>query len=445
MSYENTRDANQHFIVVTLNHKKLSLKNLPDFSFEQEELIDFLEKIHACESVAEIAGMCTCNRTEFFAVVHSVKDGAHAIVHEIAHHSSVSLEEIRESLDVLVDAQAIEHLFRLTAALESMVIGDAQILGQVKQAYNLAIEMDTADRIFHSLFPPAFKAAKRVRRETGLGKGRISISALAVDFCRHHFGDLTKITATVIGAGKMGALTAKYLKDAGVKELRITNRSLDRSLELAQQTGGRVYNFDEMEQIAASSDVVVSATAAPDFLITQSMLERNKSQRPNNQLFIDIALPPDIDPALSEIEGVTLIDLDALRETAQVNEKLRTRQIESALEIVQEEIEKLGPWPLPFHIDDIAVGLGQFAHLIYQDEMHNLWDDLPELSEAQRKAIQSRMKRLTERIILTPRRNLRQHKAIRRCPNASKCLAELFAAECGAREIPDPEMVESQI
>ncbi|MGC9327319.1 MAG: glutamyl-tRNA reductase, partial [Candidatus Hinthialibacter sp.] len=319
------------------------------------------------------------------------------------------------------------------------------ILGQLKQAYNQAIELKTADRIFHSLFPPAFKAAKRVRRETGLGKGRISISALAVDFCRSHFGDLSNIKATVIGAGKMGGLTAKYLKEAGVKELWIINRSLDRSLELVQQTGGRVYNFDEIEQIAALSDVIVSATAAPDFLITQSMLERNQSLRPKDQLFIDIALPPDIDPALGEIEGVTLIDLDALRETAQMNEHNRTRQIDSAQDIIQEEIEKLGPWPLPFHIDEIAVGLGQYAHLIYQDELRHLWEDLPDLSEAQRQAIQSRMQRLTERIILTPRRNLRRHISIRRCPNAPQCLAELFAVECGAREIPDPDMVESKI
>ncbi|MGC9327678.1 MAG: hypothetical protein ACP5I1_08595, partial [Candidatus Hinthialibacter sp.] len=127
MSYKNLRDANQHFIVVTLNHKNLSLRNLPDFSFEQGDLAEFLQKTHASGSVVEIAGMCTCNRTEFFAVVHSVKDGAHAIVHEIAHHSGALLEEMRENLDVLVDVQAVEHLFRLAAALESMVIGDAQI------------------------------------------------------------------------------------------------------------------------------------------------------------------------------------------------------------------------------------------------------------------------------------------------------------------------------
>lgn len=437
-----TADTAQHFIIVTLNHKTLSLKNLPDFSFEQEELNRFLLQATASAPVAEITGLCTCNRTEFFAVVDSVKDAAHAIVHEIAHHSGVPLESIRESLDVLVDAQAVEHLFRLASALESMVIGDAQILGQVKQAYHHALDLGTAGKVFNNLFPQVFKAAKRIRRETGLGKGRVSISALAVDFARRYFGTLKAVVATIVGAGKMGALTARYMRAAGVRELRIVNRNLDRSLELARQTGGKVYGFDELETAAASSDLIVSATAAPDWIITRSMLENASCERPANQLFVDIALPPDIDPSITNLEGVSLIDLDDLRETAQINESQRAEQIEAALDILQEEIEKSGPWPLPFHIDGIACDLGNYAELICQDELQSLFESLPGLDAQQRQAIQARMERLTERIILTPRRNLRQHKAIRTCPNASRCLVELFDADCGAREIPKPEIAE---
>lgn len=444
MANVNAADPAQHFIVVTLNHKNLSLRDLPDFSFEDDELEVFLSTLHDDACIAEIAGLCTCNRTEFFAAVHSVKDAAHAIVHAIAYHSGVVLENIRESLDVLVDAQAVEHFFRLVSALESMVIGDAQILGQVKQAYNLSLELGTAGRIFNSLFPQAFKIAKRIRRETGLGKGRISISALAVERARDCFGSLNPIIATVIGAGKMGALTAKYLNDAGVKELRITNRSLDRSLELVKQTGGQVYNFDELETMIASSDLIISATAAPDLLITRSMLENTPINRPQSQLFIDIALPPDIDPAIAELPGVTLIDLDALREAAQSNESMRSEQIHAAQTILEEELEKLGPWPLPFHIDELAQGLGKYAEIICESELKSLFESMPNLSLEQQNAIRARMMRLTERIILTPRRNLRQHKAIRSCPNAPQCIAELFAAECGARYIPNPEMAESQ-
>ncbi|MFB3786599.1 MAG: glutamyl-tRNA reductase [bacterium] len=433
--------APEHFIVITLNHKNLSLKELPDFSFEPDELDLFLLHAASHPEIEEIAGLCTCNRTEFFASVRSVKGAAHAIVHEIAKHAGISLEEMRESLDVIVDASAVEHLFKLAAGLESMIIGDAQILGQVKQAYLHAGELGTCGRVFNLVFQRAFSVAKRIRRETGLGKGRMSISALAVEQAEKYFGSLMPVVATVIGAGKMGGLTAKYLKAAGVKELRIVNRSLERSLELANEAGGQVYGFDELDRVIAESDLVISATAAPNYLITKEMLENNPSlpakKEELKKLFVDIALPADIEPAIKDLEGIHLIDLDSLREAARENESQRLAQIETASDIIEDELDRLGPWPLPFHIDALAVELGRFADLIYQDELQNALADMPGLTPAQQEAIAARMKRLAERIILAPRRNMRKHKVIRTCPNASQCMAELFVPECGARVTPD--------
>ncbi len=430
----------EHFIVITLNHKKLSLKDLPDFSFEPDELDLFMLHAASHPAIEEIAGLCTCNRTEFFASVRSVKDAAHAIVHDIAQHAGISLEDMRESLDVIVDASAVEHLFKLVAGLESMIIGDAQILGQVKQAYQHAGELGTCGRVFNQVFQRAFSVAKRIRRATGLGKGRLSISALAVEQAEKFFGSLVPVVATVIGAGKMGGLTAKYLKAAGVKELRIVNRSLERSLELANEAGGKVYGFDELDRVIAESDLVISATAAPDFLITKEMLENNANLRSRKKLFVDIALPADIEPAVTELEGIHLLDLDTLREAARENESQRLAQIETANEIIEDELDRLGPWPLPFHIDALAVELGRFADLIYQDELQNVMADMPELTPAQQEAIAARMKRLAERIILAPRRNIRKHKVIRTCPNASQCMAELFVPECGARVAPEKDL-----
>ncbi|HPP01475.1 MAG TPA: glutamyl-tRNA reductase [bacterium] len=436
MSNATINGTPDHFIVITLNHKNLSLRDLPDFSFEPDELDLFLLHAASQPDIEEIAGLCTCNRTEFFAAVRSVKDAAHAIVHDIAKHAGVSLEKMRDSLDVIVDASAVEHLFKLAAGLESMIIGDAQILGQVKQAYRHAGELGTCGRVFNLVFQKAFSVAKRIRRETGLGKGRLSISALAVEQAEQFFGTLTPVVATVIGAGKMGGLTSKYLKVAGVKELRIVNRSLERSLELANEAGGKVYGFDELDRVIAESDLVISATAAPDYLITKEMLENNPSWSFQKKLFVDIALPADIDPAITDLEGIHLIDLDSLREAARENELQRLAQIETANDIVEDELDRLGPWPLPFHIDALAVELGRFADFIYQDELQNILADMPELTPAQQEAIAARMKRLAERIILAPRRNMRKHKVIRTCPNAPQCMAELFVPECGARETP---------
>lgn len=439
MVVQNNTDAPAHFIVITLNHKNLSLRTLPDFSFELSELSHFLTNLHDNASIVEIAGLCTCNRTEFFVAVHSVKDAAHAIVHEIAHHSGASLESIREGLDVLVDAQAVEHFFRMVSSMESMVVGDAQIMGQVKEAYEHALSLNTTSKVFNILFQRAFAAAKRIRHETGLGKGKVSIAALAVDYAKQHFGALDDITATVIGVGKMGALTAKYIQEANVKELRIINRSRRKSVELIETVDGIIYDFDELETVVAESDMVISATTAPNKLITKSMLDNEEFNHGKNRLFIDIALPPDIDPAIGELDGVKLVDLDSLREIAHKNQDLRSSQIELAEQILKDELEELGPWPLPFHIDDLAQELGKFAGAICQEEIQEILKLLPDLSEEQCDAIKTRMYRLTERIILTPRRNLRQNKTMRTCPNAAQCLADLFAVECGARHSPDSE------
>ena len=231
----------EHFIVITLNHKKLSLKDLPDFSFEPDELDLFMLHAASHPAIEEIAGLCTCNRTEFFASVRSVKDAAHAIVHDIAQHAGISLEDMRESLDVIVDASAVEHLFKLVAGLESMIIGDAQILGQVKQAYQHAGELGTCGRVFNQVFQRAFRCQAirgdrpgqepPVDQRPGCGTG-----GKVFRFVGSRGG-------TVIGAGKMGSLTAKYLKAA----VKIADRQPQPGTRagVANEAGGKVYGFDE--------------------------------------------------------------------------------------------------------------------------------------------------------------------------------------------------------
>ncbi|MDX9753656.1 MAG: glutamyl-tRNA reductase, partial [bacterium] len=263
------RNIPEHFLVVTLNHRTVSIDQLYQFSIPEEWMHDLLLAFQSAPSIKEVAGLCTCNRTEFYAAVHSVKDAAHAIVHILSERLGVSLESMRQGMDVIVDAEAVEHLFRLAAGLESMVVGDAQILGQVKAAYQFSESLNLAGKIFHHLFPKAFSMAKRVRHQTGLGKGRVSVSALAVECARQFFVSTDTLVATVVGAGKMGRLSAKYLCDAGCKEIRIVNRSVDKSLQLAQEVGGIAYNFDEIATALAGSQLVISSTAAKSPIITK--------------------------------------------------------------------------------------------------------------------------------------------------------------------------------
>ncbi len=411
----------------------MSLRDLSVYVMNSEEMSAFVKHLSSLEPIDEVMGISTCNRTEIYASVHSVKDAAHAIVHEIAVRSGALLETLRKELDVLVDAAAVEHLFQVASGLDSMVVGDAQILGQMKEAYQQASDLGTTRAVLHKLVQSAFSTAKRIRNETDLGTGRVSIGSLAVDSAEEFFGDLQSVVATVIGAGKMGRLTSKYLTAAGVKELRIINRSADKSLELANEFGAKVYSMDEIDRVLIESDLVIAGTAAPDPLLTRAMLASAARVEPKQRLLIDIAIPPDIETAAGNVEGVRLIDLEELRVQAAKNLETRAHAVEQANEILTEELEELGPWPIPFHINTLANQLGEYANRIFQEELTSLFDALPELTPSQREIIKAKMQRMSERIVLPPRRNIRKHGSVRTCPNAAQCIAELFQTECGAR------------
>ncbi len=429
----------EQLLVVTLNHHQLSLKDLPKFSFTEQELKEILFQLYHHEAITEVVGLCTCNRTEFFVSANSVKDGAHAIVHLIAEHAGVPLEQLKENADVLVGPSAMEHLFKLSAGLDSMVIGDAQILGQLKEAYKRSVNIGIAQKTFHSLFQKAFSIAKRVRTTTGLGKGRISISALAVEYAQSYFGSLHTSVATVIGAGKMGSLAAKYLNKAGIKELRIANRSINNSITLASEVGGKAYGLDELERLLRESDLIICTTASPEPFVTRQIVEKSIEDHSQKRLIIDIGIPPDVEPEVDELEDIILVDLEKLRGQAQQNESQRSAEIERAEEIIEEEMQQIGPWPIPLHIDTLANHLGELANTIYQEELTTLFSTIPDLTDKQRDIIQNQMKRLAERIVLAPRRNLRRNGTVKTCPDFFRCIKDLFDQECGARSFPAAE------
>ncbi len=434
----------EHLIVVTLNHHRLSLKELPQFTFTEEEMDEILHEIYSHESIKEIVGLCTCNRTEFFLGANSVKDAAHAIVYLIAERKGVSLDTLRETAEVLVDPSAVEHLLNLATGLDSMVIGDAQIFGQLKEAYNHSVSLGIAQKTFHSLFQKTFSIAKKVKSETGLGKGKISISSLAVDHAQKFFGSMDTVTATVIGAGKMGSLTAKYLQNIGLKELRIANRSVDNGLSLAREVGATAYGLDELDRLLLESDLIICSTASPEAIITKDHAFQAIQKNPKPRLIIDIGIPPDVDTDIADIKGIHFVDLELLRGEAAENHDRRSAEIQRARAIIEEEMQRIGPWPLPIHIDSLANKMGQLADTICQDELQTLFEALPELTPEQKQIIKTQMARLAERIVLAPRRNIRKNSPARTCPNMYTCIKELFTSECGARSIPALEIHEKK-
>ncbi len=422
-----------HFIVLSFNHQNLALPDLRRYLFEQDEMDLFLANLKERCHIDDAVGLCTCNRVELYLVTNSVREGMTTALQALAERNQVSVEDLLSILTVKVDSNAVTHLARLASGLESMVLGDGQILGQLKKAYQQANQDANAHRVVHILFQKAFSIAKRVRNETGLGKGRVSVSALAVEFAKEEFGHLHNTRAAVIGAGKMSSLAAKYLFQAGVKELRIVNRTYESAQELAQQVNATVYGLDEIERALQGCDLVICGTAASEPVITPELFTCGRLSNSAPSMLIDIALPPDIDPAVAEIDGVNVVGLEDLRACAQRNQAGRESELDRAEDIVMSELKQLGPWPQPIQLDQIAKDLGDYADRIYQEELQSLFSLSPDLSVEQQEAIAARMKRMAERIVLAPRRNLRKGETIKSCPEAVKCLAEVFREANGAR------------
>ncbi|MBI1388108.1 MAG: glutamyl-tRNA reductase [bacterium] len=445
---QRTEPSASHFIVLSFNHQKLSLQDLRRFLLEESEIQPFLNHLRQYCWCDEALGLRTCNRIEFYVVVSAIHEGLAGLLNAIAERFQTTVEELLSVLSVQIDSDAVAHVTRLASGLESMVIGDGQILGQLKKAYQDSQNEGDLHPSVNVLFQKVFSIAKRVRNETGLGKGRVSISALAVEFAKEHFGSLHGVRAAVIGAGKMSGLAARYLRQAGVKELRIVNRTLDSALDLAKEVNGSVYGLDELDRAVAESDLVISGTAASEPIITPALFESPRLRDGKPRMLIDIALPSDVDPAVAELEGVTLVHLDDLRSCARRNEANRADELTRAEAIVEEELNKLGPWPLTFHLNKIAKHLGDFADRIYQEELDELFGEAPGLTAEQQEAIAARMKRMAERIVLAPRRNLRKGETLRACPDALKCLAEVFRESSGARSLPvvqiEPAPVKSE-
>src|SRR5205085_7000922 len=233
------------------------------------------------------------------------------------------------------NADAIRHLFRVTASLDSMMVGEPQILGQVKEAYRLATDAGTIGSNLSPLLDRAFAVAKKVRSETGISQSAVSISYAAVELARKIFGDLSGKTVMIIGASKMGELAAKHLKRAGVSSVLVTNRTFERAVELAQVFEGAAVPFEHFADHMVGADIVITSTGAPHFIIGKNLAEQIIHRRKNRPMFfIDIAVPRDIDPGVNEIDNAFLYDIDDLQQVIDTNLKERLKEAMRAEEII---------------------------------------------------------------------------------------------------------------
>ncbi|OAT85516.1 glutamyl-tRNA reductase [Desulfotomaculum copahuensis] len=422
-------------IVVGVNHRTAPVQVREKLSFSGHSLGDALIRLNAAPAIEGCVILSTCNRTEIYAATREMDEGLSAVRDFLARKSGADISEIKNYTYAHTLYDTIRHLFRVTAGLDSMILGETQILGQVRDAYQAACRHGTTNRVLNVLFQQALTVGKRVRTETGIDRNAVSISYAAVELARQYIGDLTGRSVLVIGAGKMSELTARHLVANGVSGVIVSNRSYQRAVDLAAQFDGRAVRFDRLFDYMASADIVISCTAASHYVVRYSDMAAVMAGRPGGKLMmIDIAVPRDIDPACGNLPGVTLYDVDALQHVVDQNLAQRKQAAVTGEAIIEEELDQFMQWLGTQFVVPTIAALKQWGEEIKQNELRRALNRLGEISDHDRKVVASLANSIVNQLLHVPISRLKAYALTPEGHLYTEILQNLFDLEVAGQE-----------
>jgi glutamyl-tRNA reductase len=332
-------------LALGISHKTAPVALRERLAFTEGPAVEFSQQIAESPEVHEVVVISTCNRTEIYLVVGDAVQAESDVLGLLARRASIRPTELAQEIYSPRNCEAARQLYRVTSGLESMILGEAEIQGQVKRAYEAAMRAGTTGPLSNRLFAAALTTGKRVRSETGIGSSRVSVPSVAVDLAQDVLGDLGERRVMLLGAGETSELTAQALAHQGVSTIFVANRHADRALSLAQRFGGSVVGLDKLPEQLLEADIVVSSTSSPHPIVGSEELALVMDQRRGRPLLlIDIAVPRDIDSRCGDIDGVTLYDIDDLQAVVQRNLGARREIVPQAEQIVEEEIHRFARW-----------------------------------------------------------------------------------------------------
>ncbi|MGD2218567.1 MAG: glutamyl-tRNA reductase [Gemmatimonadales bacterium] len=405
----------EHIVLVGLNHKVAPVEVREKLAFETTGLEQALKLFGADDGACTAHGseaviLSTCNRLEVYTLASCADEGLDAVCRLLEDCHKKRSEAFRPYLYTYSDEEAARHLFRVAAGLDSMVVGEHQILGQVKDALQIAMAQDAAGKVMCALFRHATKAGKRARTETAISEGTTSISHVAVELARKIFGDLSACRVLLIGAGEMAELAAETLVKSGAESLSVVNRTVERARRLADHFEAAALSWDRLDDALAWADIVISSTAAPHAVIRADEVRQARAARRHRPLFlIDIAVPRDVDPDVEEVEGVYLYDIDDLEAVVENSLVERRREVPKAEAIVTEVQEQFMAWYRSLDVVPTVVSLRRQAHRMREAEVRRALRRLGGLTEGDREIIQAMAKRIVNKLLHHPTVCLKQH------------------------------------
>ena len=394
-------------LTLGLNHRTAPVDVRERVSFSREELRSGLLSLGEYDGLSGLVVLSTCNRTELYASVDDHARGGKAL-RQFLNDLAQGGDDLDEYLYTYADEEAIRHLFRVSSSLDSLVLGEGQILSQVKEAYAIAREAGVTSTVLNLLFHRAIAAGKRVRTETRIAYRSVSVSYAAVELAAASLGGLGGCAALIFGAGKMAELTAEHLRAHGIELIYVANRHIERAEKLAERIGGEAIPFDRAMEYATCVDVVVTSTGAPHYVIKAWEARRLMARRQGRKIFfIDIAVPRDVDPDVAGIKGIELYNIDALE--AVVDEHLSERQAEAvkAEKIVDEEVDSLLERFKYLSFQPLMALLSGRCERIREREIKRVSAKLPTLSEEEGRQVEHMSRMIVRKILRIPMMKLR--------------------------------------
>ncbi len=360
----------KQIILLGLSHKTAPVEireRVASISANDRTPLDWLPQL---KKIDELFFLSTCNRVEFLFTTDEVQEGIDEISSKISLEIGQPLSSIQGHIYIYYNLEAVKHVFRVAASLDSMVVGEPQILGQIKDAYRESVDHRTSSVILNRLLHKSFSVAKRIRTETRIGSYAVSISYAAVELAKKIFGSLENKSVLLIGAGEMAELAAEHLIHNGVSRIYVANRTLERAMELAARFRGTTVPFDQIPENLEVVDIIISSTGASDFILHYDEVKSRMRARRNRPLFfIDIAVPRDIEPEVGEIDNVYLYDIDSLQGLVELNLNERRKEAERAEHIIEEEALKFDNWLKTLEVVPTIVALKEKAEKIRQREI----------------------------------------------------------------------------
>ena len=377
-----------HTINVRITHKTAHVPLMEAVAFKEKE--KGLAKIRSLENVEECLILQTCNRIEIFVVTEEVANTINLIKDYFSKRANEHAEEAYKAIETSVDNDAFNHLLRVTSGLESMVIGEDQILNQVWDAYLLADNAKTVGPILKHLFNRSMAVGRRVRNETGINKGAVSVGSAAVELAIKLLGNLEDKKILVMGAGEIGTLVAKALSHRCLSPIFIANRTYERAVKLAEDLKGKAVHFNQFEEVLVDADVVICSTSAPHYLLTKEMLAKRMNQRinKNDLIIIDISNPRNVEKAVQEVKGTKLYNIDDLQLIADKNKQQREKSIEKAVKILDEELVVLNEDMKSLSVRLIISSLLSQAEQVRQKELATALNMMGNVDEKERKILE---------------------------------------------------------